>query len=54
MFAKMAGVYAYKKFYMIGMTIFIVGSLLCGFALFMPFLIGVRMVQGLGVGLLVQ
>lgn len=35
---------------MIGMTIFIVGSLLCGLIPSMPFLIGGRMVQGLGVG----
>ncbi|WP_069650954.1 MFS transporter [Caloranaerobacter ferrireducens] len=50
LFAKMADLYGYKKFYMIGMTIFIVGSLLCGLAPSMTFLIGARMVQGLGVG----
>ncbi|AZR72084.1 hypothetical protein BBF96_00965 [Anoxybacter fermentans] len=52
LFAKMADLYGYKKFYMIGMTIFIVGSLLCGLAPSVPFLIGARIIQGLGVGII--
>lgn len=51
-FAKLADAYGYRKFYLIGMTIFLLGSLMCGIAFSMPFLIASRMIQGLGAGAL--
>jgi MFS family permease len=48
LFSKLADAYGYKKFFVIGMTVFLVGSLLCGLSDCMPALIAARLVQGLG------
>ncbi|WP_430487767.1 MFS transporter [Priestia flexa] len=52
LFSKLADLYGYKLFFTIGMAIFLVGSLLCGMADSFPFLVGSRLVQGVGAGVL--
>ncbi|WP_408010002.1 MFS transporter [Pseudalkalibacillus sp. A8] len=52
LFSKLADSYGYKKFFILGMTIFLIGSLLCGLSSSMLFFIMARMIQGLGVGAL--
>ncbi|WP_246333664.1 MFS transporter [Thermoactinomyces mirandus] len=52
LFAKLADLYGYKLFFTIGMTVFLVGSLLCGLAPSLHFLVMARLVQGVGAGVL--
>lgn len=49
-FGRLADVYGRKPIFFIGMGIFLVGSLLCGFAQSMGSLIVFRLLQGLGAG----
>lgn len=51
-FGKLADVYGRKPILLVGIGIFLVGSVLCGFAWSMPSLIGFRLLQGLGAGAL--
>lgn len=51
-FSKIADSYGYKNIFMIGMSVFLVGTLLCGLAASMPLLIIARLIQGLGAGAL--
>jgi EmrB/QacA subfamily drug resistance transporter len=49
-FGKLADTYGRKPIMLIGIVIFLVGSVLCGFAWSMPSLILFRLVQGIGAG----
>ena len=49
-FGKLSDTYGRKPVLLIGIAIFIVGSLLCGLATTMPILIGLRLIQGVGAG----
>ena len=49
-FGKLSDTYGRKPVLLIGIAIFVVGSLLCGVATSMPILIGFRLVQGAGAG----
>jgi EmrB/QacA subfamily drug resistance transporter len=49
-FGRLADVYGRKPIFFIGMGIFLVGSLMCGFAHSMGALIAYRLLQGLGAG----
>lgn len=49
-FGKLSDLYGRRPIYMIAISIFAVGSLLCGLATSMPQLIAARAVQGLGAG----
>lgn len=50
LFAKLADQYGYKRWFLIGMVLFLIGTFLCGAAASMTlFLIG-RTIQGIGVG----
>ena len=49
-FGKLADVYGRKPVLLIGIAVFLVGSVMCGFAWSMPTLIAFRLVQGLGAG----
>jgi multidrug resistance protein len=49
-FGKLADTYGRKPILMIGIAIFLVGSLLCGLAWSMPWLIVFRLLQGVGAG----
>lgn len=49
-FGKLADLYGRKPVFFVGVMIFLVGSVLCGFATSMPMLIAFRFVQGLGAG----
>jgi EmrB/QacA subfamily drug resistance transporter len=49
-FGKLADLYGRKPVVLVGMAVFLIGSLLCGFAGSMPALIAYRLVQGLGAG----
>jgi EmrB/QacA subfamily drug resistance transporter len=49
-FGKLSDIYGRRPIYMIAISIFAVGSLLCGLATSMPQLIAARAVQGLGAG----
>ncbi len=49
-FGKLADVYGRKPVILLGISVFLVGSVLCGFAWSMPTMIGFRLVQGLGAG----
>ena len=51
-FSKMADLYGRKKFYLLGMSIFAVGTLYGGFAPSMEHLIVARILQGLGAGMM--
>ncbi len=49
-FGKLADVFGRKPIMQAGIAIFLVGSLLCGFAWSMPSLIAFRLIQGFGAG----
>jgi len=49
-FGKLSDLYGRKPILLIGIAIFLVGSLLCGVATSMPVLIGYRLLQGIGAG----
>ncbi len=49
-YARLADVHGRKPVFMAGLTLFVVGSVLCGFAVSMPQLIAFRALQGLGAG----
>lgn len=50
LFANLSDVYGRKKFYLLGMLLFLTGSLLSGFAQSMNQLIIFRIIQGIGAG----
>ena len=50
MFGKLADLYGRRAVLLVGIGIFLVGSILCGFAWSMPALIAFRLIQGLGAG----
>jgi len=50
--SKLADIYGKRRFYLLGMVLFALGSLYGGFAPNMPHLIGARIVQGLGAGII--
>ena len=49
-FGKLADLYGRRSVLLVGIGIFLVGSVLCGFAWSMPALIAFRLIQGLGAG----
>jgi len=49
-YGKLSDVFGRKPMLLVGITLFVVGSLLCGFANSMVALIGFRLLQGLGAG----
>lgn len=49
-YGKLADIFGRKPIFFIGLTIFLIGSLLCGFSTTMEQLIIYRLVQGLGAG----
>ena len=49
-FGKLSDIYGRRPVYMVAISIFAIGSLLCGLAATMPQLIAARAVQGLGAG----
>lgn len=49
-YGKLADKYGRKRVFMIGIAIFVLGSALCALAHSMPFLIGARLIQGIGAG----
>jgi EmrB/QacA subfamily drug resistance transporter len=49
-YAKLADVFGRKPLMLLGIGLFLLGSLLCGFAWSMPALIAFRAIQGLGAG----
>ena len=49
-YGKLADLFGRKPILFIGMTIFLIGSILCGFAVSMEQLILFRLIQGLGAG----
>lgn len=51
-YGKLADIYGRRPMIVVGTAIFLVGSVLCGFAWSMPALIVARAVQGLGAGAL--
>lgn len=53
MYGRLADLWGRKQTYLLGMTLFLVGSLACGAARSMPALVAARAVQGLGAGALV-
>lgn len=50
MSGKLADLYGRKPVFVAGVTVFLIGSILCGFAPSMPALIAFRLLQGLGAG----
>src|SRR5690242_17155862 len=50
LFGKLADLYGRKHVLLVGIAIFLVGSVGCGFAWSMPSMIAFRLVQGLGAG----
>lgn len=52
-FSKMADLYGRKKFYLLGMSIFAVGTFYGGLAPTMEHLIVARVLQGLGTGMMI-
>ncbi len=50
LYGKLADLYGRKKVFLVGVTIFLIGSALCGFATSMYTLILFRAVQGIGAG----
>jgi len=51
-FGKLADVFGRRTILLIGIAVFLAGSILCGFARSLPWLIGFRLLQGLGAGAL--
>jgi EmrB/QacA subfamily drug resistance transporter len=51
-YGRLADLYGRKRIYYVGAGLFLAGSLLCGFATNMPWLVAFRAVQGLGAGAL--
>jgi EmrB/QacA subfamily drug resistance transporter len=49
-FGKLADLYGRRSVLLVGIGIFLLGSILCGFAWSMPALIAFRLIQGLGAG----
>ena len=49
-YGKLADLFGRRPIYIIGVIIFLVGSILCGFATTMPALIIFRLIQGIGAG----
>lgn len=49
-YGKLADLYGRKPVFLFGLTVFLIGSLLCGLASSMMMLIGFRFIQGLGAG----
>ncbi|MEX6508010.1 MDR family MFS transporter [Jiella sp. M17.18] len=49
-FGKLADLYGRRPILLLGIAIFLVGSILCGFAWSMPSLIAFRLIQGVGAG----
>ena len=49
-FGKLADLYGRRSVLLVGIGIFLLGSILCGFASSMPALIAFRLIQGLGAG----
>jgi EmrB/QacA subfamily drug resistance transporter len=49
-FGKLADLYGRRPVILFGIAVFLVGSLLCGFAWSMPSLIAFRLIQGVGAG----
>src|SRR5690625_4803343 len=49
-FGKLSDLFGRKPIYMIGVTVFLIGSILCGFATSMGMLIAFRFIQGIGAG----
>ena len=52
LFAKFADIYGKRKFFILGMCFFALGSLCGGFAATMPYFIGARGIQGVGAGII--
>lgn len=52
LFSKLADIYGKRRFYILGMRIFAIGSFYGGFAPSMPHLITARVIQGLGAGII--
>jgi EmrB/QacA subfamily drug resistance transporter len=50
LYGKVADLFGRKPVLLFGITVFIVGSVLCGFAWSMPVLIAARAIQGIGAG----
>lgn len=50
LYSKLADIYGRKPLFLFGLAVFVVGSMLCGFATSMPMLIVFRALQGLGAG----
>src|SRR6201995_3645414 len=49
-FGKLSDLVGRKKVMLVGIAIFLIGSLLCGFAWWMPSMIVFRLIQGVGAG----
>ncbi len=49
-FGKLSDLYGRRPVLLVGIAVFLVGSLLCGMAWSMPALIGFRLIQGVGAG----
>src|SRR3954464_10220773 len=47
-FGKMSDVYGRKPILLGGIAVFLIGSILCGFATSMPAMIAFRLIQGIG------
>lgn len=52
LFSKFADLYGYKLFFLIGLSVFLLASLMCGMATSFAFLVGARLVQGIAAGML--
>ncbi len=52
LFSKFADIYGKRKFFILGMCFFALGSLCGGFATTMPYFIGARVIQGVGAGII--
>lgn len=52
LFSRLADIYGKRKFYILGMGIFALGSILGGLAPAMFYLVGARIIQGLGAGII--
>ncbi len=50
LYARLADIHGRKPVFLVGLTLFVVGSVLCGTATSMPALIAFRALQGLGAG----